>query len=445
MYKKTWIILIAILFIKIFFISDLWAIEVKRQVLKNGLTVIHYERTSLPLVKAVLLLDVSPLDEPSKLAGLSNLTGEMLIEGTKKRTSSQISYEIEFMGAGIGVSTSDDFTMASLFTLKKDFDHGFEILSDIVQNPIFPEKEFSRIKEILLGSLKQNEESPSYLASKAFLKEMFNDHSYGRLVTGNIDTIPNIKQNDLKLFHKNFYIPKRATLIVVGDISFEDTIKIVERNLSNWKNNENAEPKRSDLKITPHKKIVTIDRPLTQATIAIGILGIKRGNPDYYKLSVMNYILGGGGFTSRLMKTIRNDKGYAYNINSHFTSLKYGGYFNANVQTKNELSDKVIEETYNEIKKIKEVNVTERELSDAKAFLTGSFPLRLDTLSDIANFLALTEFYGLGMSYDKDYIGYINNVTIDDVKDVASRYLDDNNIILIIVGDLKKISLDKIH
>ncbi|MBF0472134.1 MAG: insulinase family protein, partial [Nitrospirae bacterium] len=342
-------------------------------------------------------------------------------------------------------SSNEDFTAITLYTLKKDFKGGFEIFSDIIQNPIFPKKEFLRNKEILLDSLKQREESPSYLATRAFLKELFPDHPYGRYVMGDAKTVPNIKQSDLIRFHRDYYSPNRAILTVVGDISFEETLKLVDQYFSNWSNNDNIKPNKTETNRKPIKKIITIDRPLTQSTIMIGSHGIKRSNPDFYKLSVMNYILGGGGFRSRLMENIRNKRGYAYDVHSYFKTNKYGGYFSLNVKTKTELTDKVITESLNEIKNIMTSEVTDVELSDAKAFLTGSFPLRLDTLADIASFLSLVEFYGLGMTYDKDYINYINNVTIAEVKDVASRYLDDKNYILVIVGDTKKIDKEKIH
>jgi zinc protease len=443
MYKKTWILILTVLVIRILMSSNSWGFEYKRVVLANGLTIIHYEIKELPLIRAELLIEASPLDEPSSLAGLANLTSLMLAEGTKTRTSEQISQETEFMAADIGASTSDDYTTVTLFTLKKDFKHGFEIFSDIIQNPIFPAKEFLRNKEILLDSLKQQEESPSFLAMRAFRKELFLDHPYGRFATGDINTIPNIKQSDLEHFHSVFYIPKGAILTVVGDISFEDTLKLAEQYLSNWKNNDHIQPKMGESTGRTIKKIITIDKPLTQATIIIGGIGIKRSNPDYYKLSVMNYILGGGGFRSRLMQNIRNKRGYAYDVHSYFKTNKYGGYFSINVKTKNELSDKVIAEVLNEVKNIMNSNVTEDELSDAKAFLTGSFPLRLDTISEMASFFTMAEFYGLGMSYDKDFINYINNVTTADVKDVASRYLDDKNYVLVIVGDMKKVNTEK--
>lgn len=431
-----------------------WAFEAKREVSKrNGLTIIHFERKDLPLVKAVLLLDASPMDELKEKAGVAHLTAEMLLEGTKTRTSAQISQDMEFMAADIGVETDADYTAISLFTLKKDFKRGFEIFSDVIQNPIFPSKEFTRKKEILLGTLKQMEESPSFIASKAFKSELFKGHPYGRVIMGDPVTISNIKEDDLKTFHRDFYIPKRAILAVVGDISFEETLKIVDQYLSGWGNNtvegslndKISISKQNEYPSIPTKKVIAIDRPLTQATIMLGNIGIKRKDPDYYKLSVMNYILGGGGFTSRLMQTVRNKYGYAYDIHSYFKSNKYGGYFAINVQTKNDLSDKVIKETLNEEKKIKTANVSVDDLSDAKSFLTGYFPLRLDTLSEIANFLAMTEFYGFGLNYDKDYIKNINDVTIDDVRDVASRYLDDAHYLLVIVGDMKKINMSKIQ
>ncbi|MBA3071014.1 MAG: insulinase family protein, partial [Nitrospirae bacterium] len=189
------------------------------------------------------------------------------------------------------------------------------------------------------------------------------------------------------------------------------------------------------------KKAVKIDRDVTQATIIIGHLGISRDNPDYYAVSVMNYILGSGGFSSRLMQKIRDELGLAYDVRSFFTTSKEKGLFQAEVQTKNESANTATEEILKQIEKIREEKVSDEELSGAKDYLTGSFPRRLDTSRKIADFLATVEFYNLGLDYAEKYVSFINAVTKEDVQRVAGKYLDAENFVLIVVANQKKAEL----
>ncbi|HUO78332.1 MAG TPA: insulinase family protein, partial [Thermodesulfovibrionales bacterium] len=190
------------------------------------------------------------------------------------------------------------------------------------------------------------------------------------------------------------------------------------------------------------KRTLLIDKELTQANIIIGHAGIRRENPDYYAVSVMNYILGGGGFSSRLMQTVRDEMGLAYDIHSFFAPNKEGGLFEVGVQTKNESSKTVISEIYTQMNRIKKDKVSDQELEDAKAYLTGSFPRKLDTNRKIADFLVAIEFYELGLDYVDKYPQYIRAVTGDDVLRVAGKYLDTLGVVTVVVGKQSKISLD---
>ncbi|KJR40009.1 peptidase M16 domain-containing protein [Candidatus Magnetoovum chiemensis] len=434
---KSFLILLTLLTLE----TAVYAIDATRTTADNGLTVLHLEKNNLPIVMVNLLIKASRLNEASEKSGLAYLTSEMLTEGTTTRSSKQISEDIEFMGAQLETSVTPDFTTVSLAVLKKDLSKGFEIFSDVVLNPSFPEDEVLQKKEIVKGIIKQNEETPSYLANKAYIKEIYGDHPYGRTDEGSPETVDSITAEDLSNFHKTFYNPNNSILSVVGNITVEELQNLVKQYFSNWQNNNINCTIVGNIYKESENKIITINKNLTQANIIIGNKGIKRTDPDYYAFYVMNYILGGGGFASRLMQTIRDEMGLAYDIQSVIFSYKQGGDFQIIVQTKNEFANKVIHEITEMMKKIKNTPVKEQELQDAKSYLTGSFPRRLDTMANIANFLALTEFYGLGMDYDKNYIDIINAITINDVKAAAEKYLDDKNYMLTIVGDTGKIKM----
>lgn len=423
--------------------SSAEALNVKKKNLPNGLKVIHVERPYLPIVVMNLVIMASPLNEPEEKAGLANLTSAMLTEGTSKRSSTAINEEIEFLGASLSASTGSDYTTLSLSILKKDLEKGFEIFSDVLINPTFPEEELKRKKELLKGSLKQREEDPSFLASRAFIKEVFGSHPYGRLITGTIETIDKIERDDLINFYKKYYLPENSFLVVAGDITSEELDRLFDKYFKDWKKETEQNIKGDKIFVIPEKKkkTILINKDITQANILFGHLGVSRDNPDYYAITLMNYILGGGGLTSRLMKTIRDEMGLTYSIFSSFSSNKWSGQFEIEVQTKNESAGLVVKEILNQIRKIKSEPVSDQELEDAKAFLTGSFPRRLETTRRVVDFLSAVEFYNLGDDYIQKYPEYIRSVTKEDILRVANKYLDTENYILVIVGNEKKIDL----
>ncbi len=410
----------------------------------NGMTILHAERHNLPIVAISLLIKASPINEPDNLAGLAYLTSQMLTEGTANRTASEISEEIEFIGASLNASTNSDYTAISLSILKRDIEKGMEILSDLLLNPTFPEDELKKKKELIKASLRRAEENPSFIAEREFIREVFGRHPYGRLVSGSIETIDNIKREDIVNFFRENYLPEKSILSIVGNITSEELASLLQKYLRLWRMGEGIQIREQ---ITPAKsgegiKKIIINKDITQANIILGHMGISRDNPDYYAVTVMNYILGGGGFASRLMKKIRDEMGLTYSIYSSFSVNKEIGMFKVEVQTKNEYAGIVIKEIINQIDRIRKEPVTDEELEGAKSFLTGSFPRRLETTTRISDFLANMEFYNLGDDYIKKYPDYINSVTKEDILRVARKYLDPENYVLVIVGDEKKITLE---
>jgi zinc protease len=413
------------------------ALEIRRTVLPNGMTVLHVERHSLPIVMATLLVKAGPFDELAEKAGLANLTAKLLTEGTEKRKAADISEEIEFIGASLNVSVNSDYTLVHLSVLKKDVEKGFEIFSDILLHALFPDEEVSRNKDLIKGSLRQSEEEPSFIAERAFRKAVFDDLPYGRIPSGSVETIDRITRDDIKGFYSAFYKPSNAILSIVGDINDEELKSLTGRFLSSWRPAEVKKP-QYDHNASGKKRTILIERDLTQANVIIGHEGIRREDPDYYAVSVMNYILGGGGFSSRLMQSVRDEMGLAYDIHSFFTPHKEAGLFQVGFQTKNESAKDVIFEISRQIERMREEPVSDQELEDAKAYLTGSFPLRLETSRKTADFLAAIEFYGLGLDYVEKYPGYIRSISKEGVLRAARKHLDPGRLVTVMVGRLSK-------
>lgn len=421
-----------------------YALDIKKEKLSNGLTVLYVERHELPIVMATMLIKASPLQESAEKAGTAYITSKMLSQGTATRKATDISREIDFIGASLDTAVNDDFTTVSLSVLKKDVDKGFDLFSDTILKPSFPADELARRKELLKGSLKQKEEDPSFVASKEFTKDIFGDFTYGRRVEGTLQSIGGIDRANVLNFYGSFYRPENAILTVVGDLSREELDKLLNRTFALWKTPEAASGSKVELKSPPVLKgprVEVIDKDVTQASILFGYVGIARNNSDYYAVQVMNYIFGGGGFSSRLMNVIRDEMGLTYSINSLFAATKYPGRFEVEVQTKNESAGRVIDEMLKQMRLMKAQSISDQELRDAKDYLIGSFPRRLETIRKTADFIAAVQYYRLGDDYIDRYKYYVAKVTKDDVLRIARKYLDDENYVIVIVGNKKKLVL----
>lgn len=410
----------------------------KRIVLDNGMVLLLSEKHSLPMVTVSMLIKAGAVNDPPQKAGLAALTAGLLDEGTKTRTSTQISDAIEFVGGSLSSGGGDDSASAGLTILKKDLNLGLELLSDIVMNPSFPDAEVKRKIRETLASIKKSEEDPGTVAGKAFAKELFGEHPYGRPSVGTEETVSRITRDDILEFYSRYYAPNNTIVSVVGDVTEAEIRKLLGQYFGDWKPKDVTAASMAPAVPLQQRKVVTVDRDLTQATIQLGHLGIKRENPDFYAVVVMNYILGGGGFSSRMMDTIRDNMGLVYDVSSGFNAAKDIGAFEVTMQTKNESANQAIFEALKEIEMIRTHPVTDRELDDAKAYLTGSFPLRLDTNAKIARMLTNIEFYNLGLDYVEQYPRYINAVTREDIMRVAKKYLTTENYLLVVVGKQEK-------
>ncbi|MEW6584893.1 MAG: pitrilysin family protein [Nitrospirota bacterium] len=435
-------ILAGLIVVLCFFLSSqVFAIDVTRTVLPNGLIILHSENHNLPIVMVTLVIKAGQAHEPKDKAGLANLTAELLAEGTKKRSSKEISEEIEFIAASLGVSAGNDLTTLTLSVLKKDVRKGIELFSDVLLNPAFPPEEIKRTKDLIKGSLKRREEDPSFLADRAFRKEVFGEHPYARLLEGSIETIENISKEDIEKFYSARFLPNNAILSVAGDLTRDELHGLIQQYIGDWKRADLPEKEAAMPERKKERTVIKIEKDLTQANIVMGNLGLRREDPDWYAVSVMNYILGGGGFSSRLMLSIRDEMGLAYDVHSAFVPLKDAGYYEIGLQTKNESATTAIDEVLKQINKMIAEPVSDEELSEAKSFLTGSFRRRLDTNRKIADFFAMVEFYNLGPDYVAKYSDYINAVTKEDVLRVARKYLSPEHYVLVVVANQEKTKL----
>jgi len=408
--------------------------------LGNGVTLIVSEQHTLPIVAVQVMVDAGGRLDPATKAGVASLTADLLNQGTAKRTANQISDAIDFIGGALESGADTDFATVALSVLAKDLDTGFDLLGDILMHPAFREEEVARRREAALGSIRAAEDQPGTVAAKAFQKTLFGGEPYGHPTEGTRESVTKLTRADVVDFYHRYYRPGRTIVTVVGDVSSADIADRLEHTLAGWTGGA-GEPFRYPTEHTPAKRLVTIDKPLTQANIILGHRGIARDNPDYYAITVMNYVLGSGGFSSRLLDNIRTQNGLAYSVGSAFSVNKNPGSFQVVMQTKSASAADAIARARAEIDRIRREPITDDELSEAKRYLTGSFPLKLDSTRKIAGFLAQVEFYGLGHDYADTYGERINAVSKDDVLRVAQRYLKPDDLILVVVAKLDETPL----
>jgi zinc protease len=419
------------------------AAEIKpvRFVTPNGLTVLLIEQHFLPLVQVHALVKAGSAQDPPEKAGVANLVASLLDEGTATRSAEQIAEQIEFVGGTLAVKTAEDMSTADVRVLTKDTELGFELLADILLHPAFPPKELERVRSQILGSILSEKDDPGLVAAKAFNQLVFDGHPYKWPVNGTEESVPRITREDIQRFYAREYLPNQTILTIVGDITVDRAIQLVTKHFGAWKRGE--PPARALVPAQPLERPTTqlIEKDLTQATILLGHVGLSRTNPDFYAVTVMNYILGAGGFSSRLMDSIRDNQGLAYSVGSMFEQNLMPGAFMVSLQTRNETANRAIAGVLAELHGIRNAPVTDQELADAKAYLIGSFPLRLDTTAKLAEVVSLVEFYNLGLDYFTQYPRWIERVTKEDVLRVAKQYLHPDRYALVVVGKLAEAKL----
>jgi zinc protease len=349
--------------------------------------------------------------------------------------------ELDFMGASLEASSGRDYTTLRLRILKQYLDKGLDLFLEALTQPTFPASEVRREIEKTLAAVRAAEEQPGEVAKKAFRRALFLSSPYGHPIEGTLSSLPTLTRQALVRFYREYYHPNNAILAVVGDITTAEVEAKLLPKLAAWPSASLPEIAFSS-SVAQGPKTILIDRPVTQANVVLGHIGISRNNPDYYALQVMNYLLGGGGFASRLMEEIRNKRGLAYAVASLFETGKYPEAFQIVLQTKNASAREAIALARQQMERMRTEMVSAHELEGAKKYLVGSFPLRLGTQAKLANFLIQVEYYGLGLDYAETYPMLIDSVTREDVLRVARTYLHPERAILVVVADLQEAGME---
>jgi zinc protease len=413
---------------------------VDRKVLPNGIRLLVIRQPHLPMVVVNALVDGGSRFDPQGKEGLASLTGSLLTEGTEKRTAEAIHDSIDFLGAKLSSGAADDYSSVALTVLKKDLTQGFDLFADVLLHPKFAKDEFARKRDEALAELEAEEQSPGALAERAFRKTLFRSGPYRAEPGGFKESVSKLTVGDVKAFYQATYQPQRTILVASGDVTIDEMTAITQKTLGNWKPLV-AETRPPESMLSTAGGEHRIERELSQANVVWGHRGTTRDDPDWYAIQVMNYILGGGGFSSRMMNSIRIEAGLVYSVFSYFVPGKLPGSFQVVLQTKSASTAEALRRVREEIERIRAQPVSDEELASAKTYLTGSFPLRFDSNTGMVSFFSQVEFYGLGLDYPDRYESIINSVTKNDVLRVAQKYLHPEDAIVVVVGKQSDIQL----
>ncbi len=419
--------------------SSATEIKAERFSLDNGLQVQLLHRPALPITTISLSIKAGQLFEKEGQEGLAGFTVDLLDQGTTTKSAEEIAEELEFMGTSFGSGVRDDIVELGLQTLKRNIDRSLDIFADILLHPSFSEEELRKQKDETLSALTQEEEDPGHIAMREFLKEIYGKHPYSHNDIGNRKSVTSFNRQVVRSFYETYYIPNGSVLTVVGDFDHDSLVKKIQQRFGEWRKGKPPvlPPEPRDVK---GRAVKIIDKDISQANILLGYPAISRKNPDYYKVVVMNYILGSGGFASRMLKDLRDEKGLTYGVYSRFSLPLEKGYFVVSVQTKNKSAEESIKGILYHLRKMKSEEVTDKEYQEAIAYLTGSFPLRLDTNHKISGILGAMAMYELGDDYLDTYVQRIRSVTKKDILEVAKKYLHPESYRLVIVGNGKELN-----
>ncbi len=411
--------------------------------LSNGLSLFVAEQHNLPLIQFNLVINAGWAADHVELPGVSNVTSDLLDEGTLNRDALQISQELKSIGAFLSSSSHFDANSVTINTLKQHLDKALDVFADVVLNPTFPEEELARRKKILQARILQEKSEPFISSLKAHMRKLYGkEHPYGQPYTGSgtEESIEAIVPENLREFYQHYFRPNNAILIVVGDVTLDEISPHLERRFAEWPGSEVHEPTIPSVKSLKKPALYVIDKPgAVQSVIVIGHVGQARNTPDYYKLEVMDTLLG-GKFTSRINMNLREDKGFTYGAKSMFILRKAEGPFLAYAQVHGEHTAESVFELMKELRGIRgEIPVTAEELKDTKDNLILGYPREFETIGNIANKIAELVIYDLPRDTFERYIPGIESVSAEDVREAAQKHIRPNELLIVVLGDRKKI------
>ncbi|HHI81184.1 MAG TPA: insulinase family protein [Planctomycetes bacterium] len=408
-------------------------LRIHRRELANGLILLAVRNRTAPTLAISCSLMVGRMEEAPEQAGISYLVGESLDEGTSKWTGDELASLVEGYGGSLVTTGSG----AAIRMAAEDAGLAVKILSEVILRPTLPKDGVRRMRELALAEIQSERDEPRTVASISFQRLVYGEHPYGRPSKGSLETMAAITPAQCRNFHRKWYVPSRAIIAGSGDLDPQELLDLLEKAFGSWKDKKPKGPKVEEPRELDGILKENLIYPSNQVQVFLGHLGIKRTDPDFYKLLVMDHVLGSGpGFTSRISRKLRDEQGLAYTVGASITHSAgtERGMFSAYIGTSPGQEERAIQGFLREIKAIRKQAPSRKEMEDVKAYLTGSFVWALERNSNLARFLIRMERFQLGADYIERYPEIIRKVSAQDVREVAQKHLHPDRYVLLRLG-----------
>ena len=411
-------------------IEEIKFIEPELKTLSNGLELIIFKTGSQEIVKVEMIFEAGIMFQDKALC--ASTTSSMLQEGSKNFTAEEIAEKLDFYGSHLSLTIDKDYAKATLFSLVKHLDKGLDILADLIINPTFPQEKLERYLSKKLQSFKLDMEKVKDIATRKFTQELFGkEHPYGQVAEESDFT--KVTREDLIDFHQKNYQPQTCKMIVAGQFG-DKALGRIEQFFSTWSNTSkpNTVVKFSAPQVSETNFLIE-KKDAMQSGLRLGKILFNREHKDYAKMQVVNTLLG-GYFGSRLMKNIREDKGYTYGIGSAVISQKETGYLTIVSEVNADVSQQTIDEIKKEIKILQTELVGNEELAKVKSYMLGRLLRAVDGPFALSETFLNVHLYGMDWEYYQKYIKTIREITAQEIMDLSNRYLQENSLIKVIAG-----------
>jgi len=401
--------------------------------LDNGARVIIVENHEQPVVSVNLRIDAGTTSDPGGLTGVADFTAFLLDKGTEERSATEIAEAIDFVGGSLGAGAGDDWTSVTLTVLTEFLDTGLELMSDVVLNPTFPQDELETYRRRMLTSLQLQKSQPGSLASRRFTEAVYGTHPYGKLTTE--QSLRAIQRTNLLGFHRQNFRPNNALFVVAGDVQPERIVARLNQAFAGWEAGQVPAEPTGMAPEASMRELQFVHKPgSVQGVIRLGHLMPSATEADWPALDVATYILG-GGVSGWMFRILRDEKGYTYGAYASASERRGPGTFVAQAEVRNEVADSAMDEMLRLIERLRSEPIPAEDLDAAKSYLTGSFPLTIETPQQVAGQIASEILLGRGADYIEDYRARVGAVTAADVQRVARQYLHPDRLRMVVVGD----------
>ena len=402
--------------------------------LPNGLQVVIVLHHEQPAVSIRLLVGAGAVYDPPDKPGVASLVATLLDQGTTGRSAQEIADTIDNIGGFLGAGAGMDLSFANVGVMTDSFDLAMDLLAEVVRQPAFAQEEIERQRQQLFSGLQVNYDDPDYVADVVFDRLVYGFHPYGKPGSGTRESLGAITREDLVAFHRAYYAPNNSILAIVGDVMADEAFERVREAFGDWAQRDVSPPQAAEPP-APTRRIIVVDKPgSVQTEIRLGHLGISRKDQDYMAMNLAIRVLGGEG-SNRLHRVLRSERGLTYSASADFNARKFGGDIAAETDTRSTATADALRLAIEEFWRLRREPVGERELRDAQAYLAGSFPLTIETPAAIASQVLNVVFHGLDLGELETFRERVNAVTVEDVRRVATEYLQPDRLSIVLVGD----------